>query len=728
MKHRPATILIVDDQLPNRRLLEVLLAPEGYVTWSAASGREALERIALEAPDLILLDVMMPDMDGHTMARILKSKPQTSAIPIIMVTAMVDRHSRLGSLEAGAEDVLTVPVDRAELWLRVRNLLRLKAFNDFLRDHGAILEKQVRARTAELQRFRTAMDATADAIFLIDRTSLLFVEVNATACSMSGYTREELFKLGPAALGGTEPDAARRVIEDVVAGHVEHRLADVQLRRKDGRQVSIEVTRTAHRLDEHWTVVAVARDVTERKKAEHRLHHLAHYDALTSLPNRTLFYEVLRKTIGQASDGRGRVAVLIVDLDHFKKVNDTLGHAVGDELLVRFSDRLASCIQLRDAVGRLGGDEFAIVLMQEDPHDDVQARAVSVAHAIREALHAPFDLRGRSVVSTASIGISIYPEDANSADTLLQYADTAMYQAKQGGRDTSRFFTPQMNADALVRLELEMALRDALDNEEFVLHYQPKVHLGTGRVVGVEALLRWQRPGHGLVSPADFIPVLEECGLMVRAGDWVIASVCRQIRLWRASGIGDVQVAVNIAQRQFIEGDLEAEIARVLAGNDIPAHLLELELTESSLMANTAHTVAVLQGLRRRGLQISVDDFGTGYSSLAYLRRFPVDKLKIDIAFIRDITSRPDDAAITLAIIGLAHSLKLEVIAEGVETAAQLAFLQGHGCDQIQGYYFSRPLPLAALEVLLREGHALPPVTAMATAADAEALALLAPR
>jgi EAL domain-containing protein (putative c-di-GMP-specific phosphodiesterase class I) len=356
--------------------------------------------------------------------------------------------------------------------------------------------------------------------------------------------------------------------------------------------------------------------------------------------------------------------------------------------------------------------------MQDEAQDDVQARAVGVAQAIREALRAPFDLRGRRVVSTTSIGISIYPEDATSAETLLQYADTAMYQAKQGGRDASRFFTPQMNADALARLELEMALRSALDNDEFVLHYQPKVDLASGRIAGVEALMRWHRPGHGLVSPANFVPVLEECGLIARAGAWVIASVCRQIRLWRASPIGDVQVAVNIAQRQFVDGDLEAEIARELARNEVPAHLLELELTESSLMANTAHTVSVLQGLRRRGLQISVDDFGTGYSSLAYLRRFPVDKLKIDIAFIRDITTRPDDAAITLAIIGLAHSLKLEVIAEGVETAAQLAFLQAHGCDQIQGYYFSRPLPLAALEVLLHEGRALAPAAALVPALE----------
>jgi len=703
MSARAATILIVDDQLANRRLLEALLAPEGYTTWSAASGREGLARIALEAPDLILLDVMMPDMDGHTMARLLKSRPATSSIPIIMVTALVDRDSRLRSLEAGAEDVLSLPVDRAELWLRVRNLLRLKALSDFQRNHGVILEQEVRTRTAELQRFRTAMDATADGIFLIDRATLRFVELNATACSLTGYSREELLQRGPADLGDGEVDAVRTIVEDVVAGHATHRLADILLRRKDGVMVPVEVTRTAHRFGDSWAVVVVVRDITARKKAERRLHQMAHYDSLTGLPNRALFYEVLRQSIAQASDGRGQVAVLFIDLDHFKKVNDTLGHPVGDQLLVQFSDRLWNCLQLRDAVGRLGGDEFAVILVRDDP----QAGAVAVAHALHEALREPFVLGGRSVVSSASVGISIYPDDAPNAEQLMQYADTAMYQAKQSGRNTSRFFTPQMNADALTRLELEMALRHALDHDEFELHYQPKVEVASGRVVGVEALLRWNRPGHGVVSPAEFIPVLEDCGLIVRAGAWVIAAVCRQIRLWRASAVGDLQVAVNIAQRQFVEGDLEATIAGLLEVNGVPARLLELELTESSLMANTAHTVAVLQGLRRRGLQISVDDFGTGYSSLAYLRRFPIDKLKIDIDFIRDITTRPDDAAITLAIIGLAHSLKLEVIAEGVETAAQLAFLRQHGCDQVQGYYFSRPLPLAALEALLHDGRGL---------------------
>jgi EAL domain-containing protein (putative c-di-GMP-specific phosphodiesterase class I)/ActR/RegA family two-component response regulator len=316
----------------------------------------------------------------------------------------------------------------------------------------------------------------------------------------------------------------------------------------------------------------------------------------------------------------------------------------------------------------------------------------------------------------------------------MGYADTAMYRAKQAGRDTFRFFTAEMNAEMMARLDLETALRRAVANDEFVLHYQPKVHLGSGRIAGLEALLRWRRPGHGLVSPADFIPVLEETGLIVSVGSWVLTTVCEQIGRWIRSPIGPVQVSVNVSGRQLIDGDLEADVVGALQANRIPAGLLELELTETSLMANTEDTIATLQRLKALGLQISIDDFGTGYSSLAYLRRFPIDKLKIDIAFIRDITTNPDDAAIARTIIRMAHGLKLEVIAEGVETAAQLTYLRRHHCDQIQGYYFSRPVPVAEVELMLGEAKCLPAPpgndgvhlkTLLLVDDDAEVLALL---
>ena len=589
MTNPAATILIVDDELQNRKLLEALLKPEGYLTRTATNGAEALASIAQCAPDLILLDVMMPGMDGHELATLLKANPTTSDIPIIMVTAQIDRSARLAGLSAGAEEFLTKPVDRAELWIRVRNLLRLKAYGDFLKNHSSMLELEVQARTADFE-------------------------------------------------------------------------------------------------------------------------HLAHYDPVTGLPNRKLFYETLEKTLNQASDNGQMVAVLFIDLDHFKNVNDTLGHAIGDELLLQFSNRLVRCVHTRDTVGRLGGDEFAVILtMQDGLHN-----ATVVANKIRDVLREPFDLKGHDVTVTASIGITVHPDDASDPETLLKYADTAMYRAKQAGRDTFRFFTAQMNTEALAQITLEKAVRKAVENGEFVLCYQPKVQLSSGRVIGLEALLRWQRPGHGLVSPGDFIPVLEETGLIVRVGTWVIAEACRQIGVWMRSAIGPMQISVNVSGRQFIEGDLEGDVVKALAAHGIPAELLELELTESSLMANTERTITTLQNLKKLGVKLSIDDFGTGYSSLAYLCRFPIDKLKIDIAFIRDITTTPDAAAVALTIIRMAHGLKLSVIAEGVETAAQLAYLRRLGCDQIQGYYFSTPVSVLELEPMLLAGMCL------SIAADAE--------
>jgi EAL domain-containing protein (putative c-di-GMP-specific phosphodiesterase class I) len=315
----------------------------------------------------------------------------------------------------------------------------------------------------------------------------------------------------------------------------------------------------------------------------------------------------------------------------------------------------------------------------------------------------PFVLNGIEVAVSVSVGIALYPDDAINSETLIKYADTAMYQAKQAGRDVFRFFTTQMNTDALAHLELETALRKAVENEEFVLHYQPKMQIESGQICGLEALLRWERPGYGLVPPGEFISVLEDTGLIVPVGRWVLGAACKQVGAWLASSIGPIAVSVNVMGRQFLEGNLERDVTDALENHHVPADLLELELTESSLMANTQSTIEMLQNLQNLGVCISIDDFGTGYSSLAYLRRFPVDKLKIDIAFIRGITTNTDDAAIVLAIIRMAHTLKLDVVAEGVETEAQLEYLRSHECDQIQGYYLSRPLPVPELERILRD-------------------------
>jgi diguanylate cyclase (GGDEF)-like protein/PAS domain S-box-containing protein len=704
-----ASILIVDDEPANCKVLEAFLAPEGYQTYTAASGKAALEAVARRPPDLILLDAMMPGIDGYELAAQLKGAPATANIPIIMVTAQIDRLARMAGLDAGAEEFLTKPVDRAELWLRVRNLLRLKAFADFLRDHSVILEQQVQTRTADLQRFRAAMDATADAIVLVSRTTMRFVEVNATACRMFGYSRDEFLDLSPSALGIGSPAELESLYDTLIAGDRPQEPHETKLRRKDHSYIDVEVQRHAHRSASEWIIVGVVRDITERKVAEQRLHRLAHYDSLTGLPNRRLFDQALTKVLAQAAGSGRQVALLCIDLDHFKNVNDTLGHACGDELLTQFGNRLVDGLRVRDTIGRLGGDEFAVSLLL----DDGQRGAALVASKIRDLLLRPFELDGHELTVSASVGIALSPHDAKEPKELFKFADTAMYRAKHAGRNTSRFFTTEMNAEALARLELETALRRAIKNEEFVLHFQPKVELKTGHVSGAEALLRWQRPGCGLVPPNEFIPVLEETGLIVAVGTWVIAAACKQIATWQRAGLGPLQISVNVSGRQLTEGDLDMEVARALADSQVAGALLELELTESSLMDNTERTIECLQGLKRRGVQISIDDFGTGYSSLAYLRRFPVDKLKIDMVFVRNLTTSPPDAAIALAIIGMAHSLKLEVVAEGVETSEQLACLRSYRCDQIQGYYFSKPLTAPDLEALLRAKKQLPSVVAV---------------
>ena len=550
----------------------------------------------------------------------------------------------------------------------------------------------------ELRLFRTAMDCTDDAIFLVNHASGEFVDVNDAVGTMLGYSREELLHIGPREISAEATwDHIRDTHQNLIANCGTSASNEMELIRKDGTAIHVEFHQQALRSGEEWVIVSVVRDISERRLAASRLQHQAHHDGLTGLPNRTLFYETLVRTLHQAGQQGYTVAILFLDLDHFKIVNDTLGHAIGDELLIQFSNRLSGCMRARDMVGRLGGDEFGVVLVMQDE----QNNAAMVARKIQEVLRPPFMLGLHELNISASIGITMAPLDSSLPDELIKYADTAMYRAKQAGRDTFRFFTAQMNVEVLARLDLEKALRKAYDNGEFVLHYQPKIDLASGRVAGLEALLRWERPGHGLVMPSLFISSLEETGLIVAVGRWVLDSACRQIGLWLHSAVGPVQVSVNVAGRQLADGDLDADVKAALLDHAVPPELLELELTESSLMVNTERTVGMLEDLKRRGVQISIDDFGTGYSSLAYLRRFPIDKLKIDIAFIREVTSNPDDAAIVLAILRMAHSLKLDVVAEGVETASQLAFLKRNHCNQVQGYFFSRPLDLPALENFL---------------------------
>lgn len=591
MSNTPATLLIVDDDMHVRAQMESLLQEQGYHTLVASSGKEALAMVAQQAPDLILLDAMMAGMDGYAVARQLKANSWTANIPIIMLSGQGDQSARLLGLEAGAEDFLCKPVGSDELWLRVRNLLRLKAFGDYRSDHSRMLEEQLHNRPVDLVRERS---------------------------------------------------------------------------------------------------------VTE---SDERLLQMAHYDALTGLPNRSLFYTTLHMGLTQAALRDWQLAVITVDLNDFKSVNDTWGHLTGDQVLAEFSQRLSNCLNVSDTLGRMDGDEFAMILIIRKG----QAGPQQMVDRIREMLREPFRLLGSEILMTASIGIALYPDDGADAHRLIKQANTAMNRAKQVGRDTYRFYTAQMNVEVLARQEMENALRDAVHKQAFELYYQPKIRLSDGHICGLEALLRWHRPGLPTIPPAVFVPILESLGLISRVGQWVIDSVCRQIADWHRSGLGLVEVAVNVSGQQIMDRDLIDDIRQSLKQHEVEAKWLEVELTESSLMENTPNTIACLLALRDIGIKISIDDFGTGYSSLAYLSRFPIDKLKIDIAFIREVTNNPQDAAIARTIIELAHSLNLQVIAEGVETRPQLEFLTENGCDQVQGFLFCRALPVRELEPLLRQ-------------------------
>ncbi|WP_034758782.1 EAL domain-containing protein [Janthinobacterium lividum] len=608
---------------------------------------------------------------------------------------------KLGANEFSEVDERVAATVAAQIAVAYDNLL---LYDEIKRHHEQLtLDMAARIRLDEdLRRFRLAMDATADAIFLVDRAGMCFVDVNQTACRMLGFEREDFLRVGPGRAHEGESQL-EELYNKLLAGDQGGPMTELQLQRKDGSPLSVEVQRRTLRSGQSWILVAVARDITERKDAEQRLMKLAHFDTLTGLPNRSQFYASLTHSLAQAAEHQWAVAVLFMDVDRFKNINDTLGHTIGDDLLRQFSSRLVDCLRVRDTIGRFGGDEFATILLLPEGAQ----HAVGVVDKIREAMRKPFDLQGHEVTVTVSIGISVFPEDAADADTLIQYADTAMYRAKEAGRDAFRFFTAEMNAQSMARLDMENALRRAIDNEEFVLFFQPKVNIISGRISGAEALIRWRRPGHGMVSPALFIPLLEETGLIVRVGNWVLDEACKKISEWGASSIGPVHLSVNVSGIQFFVGGLEEEVLKAIRKHDIAPDLLELELTESSLMSNAEETIAVLRNLKALGIQISIDDFGTGYSSLAYLKRFPIDKLKIDIAFVREVTSNPDDAAIVLAIISMAHSMKLEVIAEGVENDAQLAYLRRHGCDEMQGYYFSRPVPQEEFEQMLMGGKLL---------------------
>ena len=456
-----------------------------------------------------------------------------------------------------------------------------------------------------------------------------------------------------------------------------------------------------------WQITPLAgklvREIGERKSAERRLGHLAHHDVLTGLPNRMLFNDRLGQALIEATRHEHLAAVLFLDLDRFKTINDTLGHEAGDRLLIAVAGRLSECLRAGDTVARLGGDEFALIL-PDIAHVDHVSR---IAEKILSSFSQPFHIGGRNLFITASMGITLYPFDDNTIDGLLKNADIAMYRAKEQGRNNYQYYTAEMNAQALERLTLENHLRHALERDELVLHYQPQVDLVSGEICGVEAMLRWRHPELGLVRPDQFISLAEETGLIVPIGEWVLATACAQNQAWRAAGLKPVSIAVNLSPRQFMQPDFSGTVRRLVTGSGLESGCLELELTENIMMQHVETTTHALQELSALGVRFAIDDFGTGYSSLSYLKRLPIHSIKIGPSFMRDVPTSAADAGLVAAIIALAHSIDIEVVAEGVETKEQLVFLRAHRCDVMQGFYFSKAVPAAEFAELLREGRRL---------------------
>ncbi|MFN2308611.1 MAG: EAL domain-containing protein [Gammaproteobacteria bacterium] len=545
---------------------------------------------------------------------------------------------------------------------------------------------------AALQREQALTHATiesAPGIFYVIDPDCRFIRWNQYLNRMTGLSDEELRQTH--ALSIVHPDDKERVnakIREIFS--VGYGEAETRLLAKDKGVREYTFTGKRFSTDGAVYLAGIATDITEYKRAEYRLEHLATHDRLTDLPNRNLFFDRLQHGLDRAARHGAQLAVLFVDLDNFKQINDSLGHATGDVLLSQAADRLRACTRRQDTVSRLGGDEFTVIV--EDFQEGAEATVAATAERIIEALSARFDLGVGQVQVTASVGIALYPKDGRDMTTLLRHADVAMYKAKELGKNNYQFFAEDMNAQTTERRALENELREALARDEFFLVYQPQVNLRSARVIGVEALLRWQHPRRGLVLPEEFIPLAESSGLIIPIGEWVLRGVCAQLRAWSGSGLRSVRVAINLSPRQFRQEGLAENIRNILSEYDISPASLGIELTETCVMDDAASATTILRQLKAMGIGLALDDFGVGYSSLQYLKRFPIDDLKIDSHFIKDLATDPEDQAIVTAIITMGHSMHMEVIAEGVETHQQLEFLRGRGCDSVQGHFVNYPL------------------------------------
>ena len=694
MSQNSIKILLVEDNPGDALLLREMLKQRGSHATELThvlNMSEAEKQLAEHPFDIILLDLGLPDAKG--LGAVRRARAVAPHVPLVVLTGLDDESLAAQVLQEGAQDhLIKGQIDTRGLLRALRYAVERKA-----------MEEQL---FVEKERAQVTLNSIGDAVICTDITgNISYLNLAAekiTGWSLqeaSGQPMAEVLRILDITSRETTPDPMEMAVwQDRTLSLPSNCI----LLRRDGLEISIEdsVSPIHDREGRTTGAVIVFRDVSAARAMALEMAHSAQHDFLTGLPNRMLLNDRVSQAIALAARHTKKVAVLFLDLDGFKHINDSLGHPIGDKLLQSIAKRLVDCVRGSDTVSRQGGDEFVVLLSEVEHSGDAVITAKKMLRAVADA----HSVDQHDLHITTSIGVSIYPDDGLDAETLVKNADTAMYQAKENGRQGYQFFRPAMNVRAVERQSIEESLRRAVERQEFALHYQPKVNLRTGEITGAEALIRWTHPTRGLISPAEFIPIAEDSGLILSIGNWVLREACRQAQTWVAAGLPLSTMAVNISAMEFRDEHFLEGVFAILKDTGLDPKSLELELTESVLMKRAESSQSILKTLRARGVQVAVDDFGTGYSSLSYLRKFPIDTLKIDQSFVRQITTAPDETTIVTAVISMGRSLKLRVIAEGVETQEELTFLQAHQCDEAQGYYFGRPMVAEEFAKLLKTG------------------------
>lgn len=687
-------VLVADDDPVMRLLMRQMLTQVGLDVIEAEDGVQALASYKHSGPDLVMLDVDMPAMDGFAVCREIRHQEVGGTVPIIMVTGGDELEAVTRAYEVGATDFISKPINWPILGHRVLYVLRAS-------------DAIARLRIADAHN-RAVLAAIPDTFFRLNREGF-YLDYEQGHDASAGFSLSDC--VGSHIRDVLPPEIAARLLDKAHAVLATQHIGSVDytLTHEDSTR-HFEARLVATGADE---VLGLVRDISERKRTEEQIRRLAYCDSLTGIPNRQAFLETLERELLRSKEHDKKFAVLFMDLDAFKRINDTLGHDVGDHLLKVVSERLRETIRPSDLVlraehefgpssggsnlARLGGDEFTILIPDLERVED----ALNVAHRVKEAMRRPFMIEGHEIFVTASIGISLYPEDGEDCNSLLKYADTAMYHAKNCGKNNAKLYSSSLTMEIMSHVKMEVGLRKALQNNELYLLYQPQIDVPSTQIVGVEALVRWRHPERGIISPTEFIPLAEETGLIVPIGEWVLRTACNQAKAWQNDGGRAIRMAVNLSAKQFKDENLMQIVLSALADTGLDARLLELELTEGTLMDDARATMVTLEQLRGIGVYLSIDDFGTGYSSMNYLKRFDVRALKIDKSFIAGLPQDTENAAITRAIIAMAHGLKMVVVAEGVETDEQLVMLEEYGCDMAQGYFLGHPSPHDTITAML---------------------------